>query len=86
MHEAGGDNKWTNEPGEEEVQEWSSQDMGPPIFITLARIYDLLAVIAINTDPEAAGQVLALHEMGLLKGAMPSLAMPEGQNDPSDQS
>jgi hypothetical protein len=58
------------------VQEWSTQDFGPPIFITLARIYDLLAVLALEASPKAAGQVLALHEQGLLKGAMPSLHAP----------
>jgi hypothetical protein len=59
-----------------EVEEWSTQDFGPPIFITLARIYDLLAVLALEANPKGAGQVLALHEQGLLKGALPSLQAP----------
>jgi hypothetical protein len=83
MHETSGDNKWNEDNIKEQPQEWSAQDMGPPIFITLARIYDLIAVLAINADPAAAGQVLALHEMGLLKGALPSLAMP-GEDEEDD--
>jgi hypothetical protein len=70
---------------EESVEEWSTQDFGPPIFITLARIYDLLSLIAISVNPTGAGQILAMHEQGLIKGALPSLQAPvetEDENTP----
>jgi len=58
------------------VEEWSSNDIGMSIFVTLGRIYDLMAIVAIGIDPEAAGEGLALHENGLRKGAPPSLSLP----------
>jgi hypothetical protein len=46
-------------------------------FVTLARIYDLLCVIARAVDINGAEQVLDAHERGLLLGAPPALDMSE---------
>jgi hypothetical protein len=43
-------------------------------FVTLGRIYDLMAVVAIQVDPVKAVEILALHENGLLYGAPPAFA------------
>ena len=44
-------------------------------FVTLARIYDLLCVIARAIDKDSAEEVLDAHERGLLLGAPPALDM-----------
>jgi len=44
-------------------------------FITLARIYDLLAVIARAVSPEEAKAVLDAHEQGILIGSPPAIDM-----------
>lgn len=49
----------------------------PPLYVQLARIYDLMAVIAIAQNSELAEEVLDLHEKGKFFGAPPALAMDE---------
>lgn len=43
---------------------FEDQNFSPPIFITLARIYDLLALIAVKIDPVEADRILNAHEAG----------------------
>lgn len=47
------------------------------ILITLARIYDLMCVIANEIAPNASAEVFDLHEEGKLYGAPP---FPEKEN------
>lgn len=44
-------------------------------FVTLARIYDLLAVIARGVNKEAADEVLDAHEHGVIIGSVPYIEM-----------
>jgi hypothetical protein len=62
-----------------EPQEINAQevDFDSYSFVTLARIYDLLAVIARAVSPQEAETVLDAHERGLLVGAPPALDMRE---------
>lgn len=66
--------------GEEDTAsppKWEDQNFMPPIYITLARIYDLLAVIALKFDAKGAEKILNLHEQGHLMGDPPSLSLEE---------
>lgn len=87
MHESKKDEQFKEEtapnavPQDAPVPEWSTQDLGMAIFVTLGRIYDLMALVAIQADPEGAGEVLALHEEGMLKGAPPSMQYGEEAQD-----
>lgn len=66
------------EPGEEPVEPaFEDQNFMPALFVTLSRIYDLLAVLAINANPPAAAAVLDMHEKGKLKGSPPYLVLDE---------
>lgn len=64
------------EPGEEpQPPAFEDQNFDAPTYVTLARIYDLLAVIAISLNPQGAGAILDLHEDGHLKGSPPYLKL-----------
>lgn len=60
-----------------EVEEVGIDNIEIASFITLARIYDLLAVIARGVNPEEAKAVLDAHEQGILIGSPPALDMQE---------
>ena len=53
----------------------------PPLYVQLARVYDLLAVIAMKVDPHNAERVLDKHEVGKFYGAPPALAADDGETD-----
>lgn len=61
----------------DDVEQRLFDDMETASFITLARIYDLLAVIARAVSPEEAKAVLNAHEQGILIGSPPALDMQE---------
>jgi hypothetical protein len=54
---------------------FEDQNFQPPIYITLARMYDLLAVIALKADPDRAEQILSAHEAGHLWAESPYLVL-----------
>jgi len=55
--------------------EFEDQNFQPPIYITLARMYDLLAVIALSADPKRAEEILNAHESGHLWAEAPYLVL-----------
>jgi hypothetical protein len=61
----------------DDVEQRLFDDMETASFITLARIYDLLAVIARAVSPEEAKAILDAHEQGILIGSPPALDMRE---------
>jgi hypothetical protein len=79
IDDPGGDfDGWLKKESTEDVdtsndKEFGEQDFLPAIYVTLARIYDLLAIVALTKDGENALRVLAMHEQGKLKGAPPFL-------------
>lgn len=81
MEEVESDSHW-NELVVSEAEE--EQDLLPAIWITLARIYDLVAVLAIDANPELAEHILTLHEEGKLKGEMPRLVLEVEDEDEDD--
>lgn len=54
---------------------FEDQNFDPPMYITLARMYDLLAIIALKVSPESAEAILDLHEDGHLTGSPPKFAL-----------
>ena len=52
-------------------------DWGIVNFITLARIYDMLTIIALSMDKAGTEKLLAAHEQGIIVNAMPSLNVQE---------
>ena len=64
--------------------EFENQNFQPPIYITLARLYDLLAVIALKVDPESAEGVISAHEAGRLVGESPYLVFDENDILPQE--
>ena len=61
-------------PVETDDLNFEDQNFDPPIYITLARIYDLLAIIAMKVDPLIAENALNAHESGSLIGEPPYLS------------
>jgi len=59
----------------DDVEQRLFDDMETASFITLARIYDLLAVISRAVSPEEAKAVLDAHEQGILIGSPPAIDM-----------
>ena len=53
----------------------------PPLYVQLARIYDLMAVVALAQNEELAEEVLDLHEKGKFFGAPPALAADEDETE-----
>ena len=62
---------------------FEDQNFQPPIYITLARMYDLLAVIALNANPDRAEQILTAHEAGHLWAESPYLVLDD--EEPNEQ-
>ena len=62
-------------------EKFEDQNFSPATYVTLARIYDLLAVIALVANPVAAQKVLNLHEAGKLYGSDPYLVFTKPDDD-----
>lgn len=56
-------------------------NVGPVTVIMLQRVYDLLAVIAYEADPDAAEKVIAFHRAGQLLSPPPSYIAEEPASD-----
>ena len=49
------------------------ESVAPVVVITLARIYDMLTVIANSMDPATTQAIVKAHELGQLFGPPPAL-------------
>lgn len=69
MEEVERDKHWDETP----EPRFEDQNFDPPIYITLARIYDMLTIIALAANPAGTKKIIDLHEKGHLKGPEPTL-------------
>lgn len=62
------------------------ENVGPVSVIMLQRIYDLLAVIAYDANPDGAQRVIEAHRAGQLLSPPPSFATPLSETDKASDS